>query len=244
MKISYLFLIILIISISSCKKENCFDCFKGVGKQISEERKFDDFKIITINDPFTIFLIQDSLNKLELIGGENLISSISSEINNNELIINNHNKCNWARSYKKSKITLNIHLTQLDSLYIIGECDVFSKDTLFLNKCRIDVQTVGSVDLKVKAKELIFWPIGNGDFTISGSTNYYFLGSLGAGNIYSNNLKSHFTTVTCRSVANNYVYSDNILIIDELGYGNIYYYGNPDSVYVKKYTGDGKLIKQ
>jgi len=215
------------IFLVSCRKENGFDCFKGVGKHTTEYRNLSSFQII----------------KIELVGGENIIGLVSSNIANNELIIRNNNKCNWSRSYKKSIITLNIHFTKLDSLYILGECDLFSKDTLYLNKFRLDVKSVGTIDLKVKAHNFIFWPIGNGDFKISGNTDYYFLGSVGSGNIYCTEFKSHFTQIASKSTANSYIYSDGILIIDDIGYGNIFYSGNPDSINIKQHTGTGQLIQ-
>lgn len=234
----------VVIFLSSCRKENCFDCFKGVGKQTTEQRNLNDFRIITINDPFQVYLIQDSLNKIELEGGQNIIELVSSEIYNNELIINNNNKCNWARSYKKSIITLNIHFVKLDSLYIVGECDVFSKDTINFDRMRLNFESTGSLDIKLKGNNLDFWQIGNGDFTLEGNVISYFIGSIGSGNIFSKNLHSHFTYVTARHTANCYIYTDKILDIIELGYGNVYYSGNPDSIYVKNINGNGKIIVQ
>lgn len=236
--------IILLIFLFSCRKENCFDCFKGVGKQITQIRSLNNFQIISIYDPFQVYLIQDSLNKIELAGGENLLNLVSSDINNNELIIKNNNKCNWSRSYKKSIITLNIHFVKLDSLYIIGECDVFSKDTINFDRMRLNFESTGTLNIKLKGDNLDFWQIGNGDFFLEGNVVSYFVGSLGAGNIFSKNLHSHFTYVTARHTANCYIYSDKILDIVELGYGNIYYSGNPDSVYVKTIVGNGQLIEQ
>ncbi|OFX53945.1 MAG: hypothetical protein A2046_14400 [Bacteroidetes bacterium GWA2_30_7] len=238
-----LLLLFIVFFLASCRKENCFDCIKGVGKHTTEKRELSYFKIITINDPFQVYLIQDSINKIELEGGENLINSVSTEINDNELIINNFNKCNWARSYKNSIITLNIHFKKLDILYINGECDVFSKDTINSDVFRLDFGGIGSLNIKVNSKEFYLWQTGNGDFTISGKANYYLLGSLGSGNVYSNNLKSHFIDITSKSTADCYINTDNILNVTELGYGNIYYSGKPKSINIKTIVGNGKLIE-
>lgn len=244
MKLLGIGLAFIVFFLAACRKENCFDCFKGVGKQTTEQRNLNNFQIISIYDPFQVYLIQDTLNKIELEGGENLLSLISSDINNNELIIKNNNKCNWSRSYKKSIITLNIHFNMLDSLYIVGECDVFSKDTINFNRMRLNFESTGSLNIKLKGNNLDFWQIGNGDFTLEGNVGSYFIGSLGSGNIFSKNLHSHFTYVTARHTANCYIYSDKILEIIELGYGNVYYSGNPDSIYIKTIVGNGKIIEQ
>ncbi|OFX17559.1 MAG: hypothetical protein A2033_00285 [Bacteroidetes bacterium GWA2_31_9] len=244
MKLLGIGLAFIVFFLASCRKENCFDCFKGVGKQTTEQRNLNNFQIISIYDPFQVYLIQDTLNKIELEGGENLLGLISSDINNNELIIKNNNKCNWSRSYKKSIITLNIHFNKLDSLYIVGECDVFSKDTINFNHMRLNFESTGSLNIKLKGNNLDFWQIGNGDFTLEGNVSSYFIGSLGSGNIFSKNLHSHFTYVTARHTANCYIYSDKILEIIELGYGNVYYSGNPDSIYIKTIVGNGKIIEQ
>lgn len=244
MKLLSITLIICAIFLFSCRKENCLDCFKGVGKQISENRSLDNFRIISIYDPFQVYLIQDSLNKIELEGGENLLNLVSSDINNNELIIQNNNKCNWSRSYKKSIITLNIHFVTIDSLYIVGECDVFSKDTINFDRMRLNFESTGTLNIKLKGDNLDFWQIGNGDFTLEGNVISYFIGSIGSGNIFSKNLHSHFVYVTARHTANCYIYTDKILDIIELGYGNVYYSGDPDSIYVKTINGNGKIIAQ
>lgn len=240
-----LILYFIVIFLTSCRKENRFDCVKGVGNNASVQREIGDFRIITIKDPFQVYLIQDTFNRVEIIGGENLLQSVTTEVDNdnNELIIRNRNLCNWTRNYKKSIISLNIYFKKVDIIYISGECDVFSKDTIKFKDLRIDFASTGTIDIKVKGNEFYFWQTGNGDFTISGEAGYYFIGSLASGNIYSTNLISHFVDVTCRSTTNCYVFTDNVLNVLELGYGDIYYNGNPPKIYVKTIVGDGKLIQ-
>ena len=73
--------LMLIFIVSSCKK----DCFEAAGSDSQIIIPVSDFTSIELQNSFTIHLIQDSLNFIEIKGKENLISNIEPKINNKRL---------------------------------------------------------------------------------------------------------------------------------------------------------------
>ncbi len=63
----------LLIFVSSCKKSENRTCWKTAGKMADTVIYVNDFSKLTLNENMSFELVQDSLNKIEIIGGKNLI---------------------------------------------------------------------------------------------------------------------------------------------------------------------------
>ena len=105
--------LIIIIIISSCKKENALDCFKSNGTQKSETRFLTDFNRIRTYDKIEVTIVKGSEYKIEISAGKHLLSNIITKITNGILSIQNKNKCNFVRGYK-NKITAIVTLPYLN----------------------------------------------------------------------------------------------------------------------------------
>src|SRR5688572_6814 len=107
------------VFLAGCAKENAFDCLKSTGKIVTETRQLAAFNTIHVKDNLDVTLIPDSVYYAEVTCGDNLQANVNTEIRNGELWIENINKCNWVRSYKKP-MEVKVHLPKLHSIFHDG----------------------------------------------------------------------------------------------------------------------------
>ena len=107
--------ILFLFLVSSCNKENAPDIIKSTGKETSQVRNLDAFKKIVVLDEFDIELVYDSVNKVEITFGKNLIDNVLSEVNNGILTFENGNKFNWVRKLGQ-RIKVKLHCYEIDVL--------------------------------------------------------------------------------------------------------------------------------
>jgi len=235
---------LLIGLISSCKKPEDRLCSKPVGVEDTLEIPLNDFDQLFMHDRLIFVLVQDSTNKLVITGGKNLIGHVRATIDNGQLEIENMNKCNFLRSYKK-KIKVEVHFTSLINLRFEG-----SEPLTNQGKMKFDWLTfllkdgAGSVHLNFDAQE-VYATIseGWGDFTFSGNVNYANLNirSNGYCDIYGLNIADSITVVS--NTQGDIKVNANAVKFkaQTLADGNIYYKGTPSQILFDQQS-NGQLI--
>ena len=228
----------------SCKKPNQRKCFKSEGESIFKEINLPSFDHLLLKENIEFVLIQDTIEKIIIEGGENLVDFISATVDNNVLKIENLNKCNFLR-YNSSKIKVHIHFKTLFELQFEGTESLICKDTLNLSWFSLFVRDGGgSVDLLLNASHL-YSTISNGygDFTISGNVNnadLYFQ-TTGYGDTYGLNVQDTLSIISYTPSVCKVNSEASFLKADIRGMGDIWYKGVPDSINLIK-TGTGNLI--
>jgi hypothetical protein len=107
--------LILTLALISCKKPNERQCLKFKGDLINKRVEISPFETLKIYDYIEVELVQDTINFLELIGGQNEISFISVNRVDKELILLNENKCRWLRSGKE-KPKVIVHFVNISKI--------------------------------------------------------------------------------------------------------------------------------
>jgi len=227
----------------SCEKEHLCDCFKSTGKNDKIKKNLSEFNEIEVNDMFNVYITQDTTNTIIIEGGKNLIPYIDTEISNNRLVIQNKNKCNWVRSYKK-ELNIYIHAKTPDFIYLKGESNIYSTNTINADSINIDVRAGASkVDLDINSRaSSIVVHAGTGDFTLRGNTKNNFIYSNGNSYIFTDNLECNYSFLSNTSTGDCYVNVSGELYVGKISHGNVYYKGNPSKVTVKEYLSTGKVI--
>lgn len=236
-------IIIGIILLFSCNKENKWDCIKGAG-EIKEERvELSKFIGMDINHDFNIYIYPDSSDYIDIKGGENLLDKIETEIYNDTLKVRNHNTCNWVRSFKK-KVELHVHTTSLIHILYAGISEVTFKDTLKADVFRLDIHDGhGTLNLLLNTNRAYVQNYsGHADVNIKGRTPYYVAFQDANGPIDSRHFHTPYSKIIHRSECNTYIYaSDSLKAFIEF-MGDVYYYGNPTKIILEN-PGRGELIK-
>lgn len=233
--------------LQGCKKPASFDCFKSNGSETTETRTLDFFDHIEVQDKIEVVLVWGQEYKTEVTAGKNIIDKVLTDVENGILKIENRNKCNVVRGYKKHPI-VTVTLPKLKTLVHNSVADLhfdkhFISDTIFVNVLSSgNVYMDGSFDF-VKTESN-----GNGDLYISGSAKQLSLYTRGTNYVHAENLSvSEYARVETVSIGDVYL---NGKALKKLQYyigksGNIYYSGSIPEI--EGYAGEeatGKIINK
>ena len=228
---------------SSCKKPENRTCFKTSG-DFSERSVFlGAFNRLDLRERMQFVLIQDSMNKVVIQGGKNLLNLVEVTENDGLVTVVNHNRCNFWRNYAMP--TVEIHFTRLINLNFEGTERLYNQDTLFTDYLTLTLKDGGgTVDLKVKALDIKAEnTYGWGNMVLRGTTQTLRANLMGDGSFdveglhVSNSLK--WITVSSRDQK---IRADGVPLQVQIdGSGNVRYWGNPSSISLNKY-GSGALI--
>ncbi len=244
-KANRILLILLTIgSFFSCEKPSNNACIKSNGNIISEIRNLDNFNKLEINGNFKFTLKQDSVNKISIISGENLVPFITTDIANNTLTVDNKNKCRWMRSYD---IPMEIELCfkDINTITLNGQNDIFCIDTIRTDTLFIENNSdISTININIICNRFILTThAGTGNFILNGKTNQSFLYFHGTGSIDANNLEAKYCEIASLTIGDCFVNCKQTLIAQLYEKGNIYYSGNPTNIKVSKQLSTGELIK-
>lgn len=238
-------LMILIVSASSCKKAEDRACWKVAGSPGERTVQLTDFDRLYLGPHLEFHLIQDSLNKVVIRGSENLLNLVECKVEDGLLRIENKNKCNFLRSYKKKKIRVEIHLKELINIEFQGTEPLTNQDTLNVNYFTFHVRDgAGPIQLNLNATA-VFGNIshGFGDFTLTGRAEYANLrvSSNGYCNTLGLQISDSIDLITNTPVPCKVHLGTNQARVEINGSGNVDYTGYPSSLELNRY-GTGNLV--
>lgn len=242
MKSFFLFTIFLLF-IVSCEKANFCDCVKRTGNTDTLEIEFEQIDTVQIYKMFNVFLVQDTINKAVVIGGENLLNLVEVNQSDNFLTINDNNICNFTRSYE-NKLDIYLHLSNLEGIILYGPSKIFSVDTLYFEKLLVRVfDEIGDVDITIENQHfwLEYW-FATGNANIKGSTDFFEILSHGYAYIHAFDFESKIVHVNQNSTGNAEVFPTEYIDVKINDTGNIYYKGNPSEVKILEDNSSGELI--
>lgn len=240
-----LFLFIsLILLFAGCKKSEDRPCFKSAGAETEITIGVGDFEGLFIGPNVNIVLVQDSLNKMVVKGGENLVNFITSDINDGILRIFNDNKCNFLRSYKK-EVTVEVHYTDLSFLEFEGTKPLICQDIISGNNLTIVIRDgAGLLDLDLDYNNVnLTITNGWGNFDFSGTTATLIMNirNNGFGSTYDLSVSNTIDVVsnTAGLLKINTEGADCTLQLRSTG--DMWYVGNPNSLNASQ-VGTGVLV--
>ncbi len=226
-----------------CKKDNGCNCFKGTGSIVSEERQLPSFKSVSIESYVNLYFQEDTVQRITVEAGKNLVSGVVTEMNGDELVIKNKNKCSFLRRYD---IPINIYIhyvrNQFYKIRTIGSGLITNT-----NACTSD-----SIDLESEGSATIAFQMGGhcktythqhgtGDITLTGSCEQVVIYSKGTGFTITDGCTNNYTWVYTNTTGKITVHSIGLLITIINGSGNIYYTGNPNTINNTE-NSTGKLL--
>lgn len=237
-------ILILVLITLSCKKAENRSCFKINGAMGTKTIELDPFNRIELGPRIKYVLVQDTLEKLVIIGGENLLNFISADISEGILTVKNENKCNFLRSYRQD-IVVEIHLKSISYVIFEGTKDLTCESPLLLDNLIFVIRDgAGHCDLNVLCDELdMVVTSGWGNFNLSGQVNYLRMDirSNGHGSAYDLHVNDSLNIISKSSELVK-INSDGIPLRAEIGsYGSVWYIGNPSWIEYNRY-GEGELI--
>ena len=233
-----------ILLLFACKKSENRPCWKTAGADTELTIELEPFSKLFLHEHVEFVLVQDTVEKVVLTGGKNLLNFIAVSVTDQTLEIGNDNKCSFFRSYDK-KVKAEIHFKSIENIHFEGSEPLTNKGKLNFSWLTLLIRDgAGPVNLNFDAYVVIATiSHGWGDFTFSGSVNYANLNvwSNGFCNTYGLSVKDSISVVSATQ-GPMHINADNAKLKAETnGSGNIYYRGIPSSIAFNKY-GLGELL--
>ncbi len=230
----------------SCKKSQDRSCWKATGGMTTKEIKLNSFEKLYMGPHLKYRMVQDTINKVLLIGGNNLVNFIETDVSDGKLNIRNKNKCNFLRSYDKI-VMVEIHFVKLTNILFEGTEEVISANTLNTDYFTLVLRDgAGTSNLNLNALSFNFVIThGWGNFNFNGNVNYLSMDikSNGFGNAYGLNVSDSIHVISNSSEIVK-INADNCLIRTQTHEkGDIYYKGIP--TFIEHYSyGEGQLVNK
>jgi hypothetical protein len=231
----------LVFIMAGCNKSDGV-CLSNSGPVIMEERDMPDFDSIYVRNYVNVILKQDTVNKVTVEAGKNIISGITTEVENRMLILDNKNTCNWLRNYNKP-INVHVSVRNLWKIQYFGSGNITSADTIRSDSLKIDTWGgCGTIDLMLNiGRGYVVLQMGTVDIRLHGICPLLSVYSGDYGAIRCDDLRSAYCYVDNRGTNDCYVYSWHYFSARIESIGNIYYTGNPDTV-ITVINGPGQVI--
>jgi hypothetical protein len=239
---------LLFFIVAACTKADNRRCFKSAGAPAEKEIMLEEgFNKLYLKEKVRYVLVQDTVHKIVLKGGKNLLNFIEYSIVDGKLQISNENTCAFLRSFKEI-VTAEIHFVDLINIHFEGTEPLTNEGTLQLNWLTFLIRDgAGSVNLNMKA-DAVYATIshGWGDFTFTGQVNYANLNvrSNGFCDTYGLQITDSLTVVS-NTQGTLKVNAANAQFKAEInGDGDIWYIGNPVGTPILNRYGKGELLKK
>ncbi len=235
---------VLLALAAACKKAENRPCWKTAGADTEMTIEVAPFAKLFLHEHVKFVLVQDSVEKVILSGGKNLLNFIDVSVADQTLEIGNDNKCTFFRSYDK-KVKAEIHFKSIENIHFEGSESLTNKGKLNFSWLTLLIRDgAGPVNLNFDAYVVIATiSHGWGDFTFTGNVNYanFNVWSNGFCNTYGLNVKDSITVVSSTQGPVHINADQAKLKAETNGSGNINYRGVPSSMAFNKY-GLGDLI--
>jgi hypothetical protein len=228
------------ILLVGCKDDS--NCLKSTGEIIKEQRILPYFSVIDIHDNIDLILSNDSLQKIEVEAGKNIIDNIKTEVVNYQLVIKNTNKCNWLRSYDK-KIKVYVSQPALVELYNNSYGKISNIEQQLFDTLTIHNYGNGELNMNIKCHKLKFDSNFFGDINLYGEATDVLIHCFRLARLDTRYLKCQNMNITLDAEGDVFVNAENSIIGKITSKGNVYYYGNPPTTNFED-LGEGNFIKK
>jgi hypothetical protein len=236
-----------LLFLSGCTKGPLCDCYKSTGSTISEDRDVSPFTQIQLENKVDLVLTQDTVERIKVVGGKNLIDEVETSFSGGCLYIRNHSSCNFVRGYK-GHMTVYVSVRNLNTVYFNGagavSCTNMLHDSLFTV---LATDASGSLDLNVTAHYLSA-SISTGPATIriGGSASEIYMYSAGNGVIHTDDIPCQIIHLHNHGTGDLYSATlpgspSSLLDEESTSVGNVYCKGHP-AILQQKRSGTGQLI--
>ncbi len=236
-----LFALSSLLLFNQCSKEKTFDCVKSTGTIKKENRYFENFSSLYVEDNINVILMQNMPGQIVIEAGENLLPKIKCEQENDRLTVRNNNTCNWVRSYDKP-INVYVGVDQVKEITQKGYGSIKEGEYLKTDTLGFTSIAFGEINVRVEANFIGFFVDHNTTLVLKGKAGK--LAGIANNNslVNTEEMQVQWAYYINGSVLDAKIYSDSLVQAVIEGDGNIICKGKPVFVsYIHK-SGKGVLI--
>lgn len=241
----YVVFISTILLLVACKKATQRACLKSYGAESQLEIPIDSVSNFMLYKNLNYHIYQDTLRKIIIRGGANVIQMVDVRNISGELSIQNKNKCNFLRDYDKH-IQVEIHYPFYHRIYSETEDSLVFEETIYSSYLYVDQALGGgNVILHMEGGTLVLIARnGVGSYEVSGHVNHADLRIQNGASGNARQLKSPHFELDHNSTGKLFVNLDSAqAIVSIKGTGDVFYSGDPDTIIVNQ-TGVGEIVKE
>ncbi len=225
--------------LASCQKGT--KCIHSMGKNTEETRFVSSFNRLRINSLMDVYWHWDSVDKVVITTGQNMLTYVKTEVSNNRLSITNENRCNWLRKYQR--IRVDVFSRSFKFLDLYGNGDFYMMDTIKTDSFMVDNWSdISKVKLLANCNVFSYSQnAGTGDTYIDGSAAVSYIWVMGYGYVFAKGFKTGYNYITHKSTGQLFVNVEKEVGARLFSSGNLYVYGRPYKVDKEMYSS-GKVI--
>jgi hypothetical protein len=232
MKKNYLltFAIIIVASLvlSACEMIPFLNVIQGTGNLISETRQVRDFNAIQLDGAGRLIITQGTTESLEIQAEDNIITELTSEVQDNKLILGFQESPLRKQIIPTETITYTLTVINLTEVSINGAADL-DIDTLKTSSLELVINGAGQINIgQLTADNLAVKLSGTGTIAVSGQVPAQSIIIEGAGNYQAGDLETNVTDIEISGLGNGTVWATTTLDVTISGGGSLAYYGNPE----------------
>lgn len=236
--------ILSVVFLLACKKAEDRRCIKSAGEETELVHEVNSFDKLDIGPKVKVVLVQDSVERVIVRGGKNLVNFVQVNVTDGTLTISNENTCNFLRSYKH-EVEVEIHLINIVNVLFKGTKELRCNGQLDLPYLTFVIEEgAGQCNLNVNCNSLYLGSgFGWGNYNVEGQTNYLKLEfrDNGFGDLYGLQIQDSATVISSSSERMKINLGGILARVETSSYGDIWYIGTPTFLEYNRY-GEGELI--
>lgn len=228
-----IFIFIILFLFISCNLMNnnnslkeTFGIVVGSGNVVSQTREVGYFDKVELKRLGNVYITQGETNKLIIEAENNLLPYLSTDVINNELVINKK-RSTLAWIIKKKPINIYVTIKDVNELVVLGSGDIISNSLIETTSLKLKISGSGNINVNTSTNYLETGISGSGRITVNGIANTHYLYISGSGNVNALDLVANNTNVMISGSGNAKVNAIDELNIKISGSGNIQYTGDP-----------------
>lgn len=244
-KIIYIFTLLIF---ASCNNENSNKCLQSAGDITQIEIELPEFDKVVVHERIELIITEGTEQKVVIESGKNLLSDITAEVIDNELVLKNYNTCNYFRDYDLTKVYVtspNLTTIRNASEYNVSSNGTLTYPSIYLRSSGEETNylAVGDWHLNIQNENVKIWSNGVAVFYIEGETNNLDL-SFSDGDTRFEGKEFKAQHIIVRQVSSNdmLIYPVQSLTGSIHSTGDVISFNKPALIEVEELSDYGKLI--
>lgn len=228
-------------ALSAC---NPFECVKRTGDVQRQVREVGKFEKIVVEDNIELVLTNDSSTQISIEAGANLIGQIGTKLTGTTLLVQNKNRCNWARSAEQP-IRVWVGGQALDFIQLMGVGSLVSNEMIQHRRplFKISSENVAAIRLQMSGSSLDLFTQSSQLITLQGTWQQSKIEVRGFGKVWLEGLQVQQMEAIHNGLNEVRIFPVQRLQASLSNKGNLYLYNEPQEL-VQMRTGSGNIFRR
>lgn len=233
--------VVMVLIVSVAANAQWTETINGNGKIITKNVSTENYDKIDISGAFNVQLTNGTEGKLILIGEENLLSYLITEVKGNTLEIHFEKGKSIHMSLGKT-LVVKVPFESLSGVSLAGSGEVRTEKTIKSDSFVTNLVGSGDIDLTIQSDTIEAKIIGSGDLLLKGTAGTFKSKIIGSGDLRAFDLKVSQAETEVSGSGDAKIYCSESLFARVSGSGDIHFKGDPKKKDTKV-SGSGDISK-